>query len=76
MTPIGSTQASILAWLADHEHVMASEIANACGVMVVSIRGRLVFLKTQRLVSSKLNDAVPPVRIYAITAEGRRRIEL
>ncbi len=55
---------------------MASEIANACGVMVVSIRGRLVFLKTQRLVSSKLNDAVPPVRIYAITAEGRRRIEL
>ena len=75
MTRIGSPEAAILTWLVDHEHATASEVGHACGMVVASAQGRLNVLKTQGLVTGKLNDAVPPARVYAITAEGRREIE-
>ena len=73
MTRIGSLQVSILTWLVDYEHATASGVGHACGIAFFSARGRLIFLQTQRLVSSRYNDSIPPRRIYALTAEGRQR---
>ena len=72
MTRIGPIGAAILTWLVDHKHVTASDIGHACGMVTASAQGRLNFLKTQGLVMGELNDAEPPVRIYAITVEGRK----
>ena len=75
MTRIGAEEAEILTCLAEHESATVSEIGQACGVMPVSVRGRLVILEKRGLVSGRPNDAVRPVRVYTITAEGLRKVE-
>ena len=75
MTRLGAQEIAILTWLAEHKHGTIAEIGEACGIALVSVRGRLSVLNTQKLITGRSNDAVPPLKIYTVTAEGRRRAE-
>lgn len=75
MTQLGSPEIAILTWLVGQEHGTIAEIGDACGIAFVSARGRLSVLEKQKLITGRSNGAVPPLKVYAVTAEGRRRVE-
>lgn len=75
MTRLGAPEIAILTWLVDHEHGTLAEIGDACGIAVVSARGRLSVLEGRKLITGRSNGAVPPLKVYTVTAEGRHRVE-
>ena len=71
-----STSALILTYLAKRAHAPANEIGLACQMKPGEVRARLVHMESLRLVTShSTRGTVPPTRVYALTAEGRRRVE-
>ena len=75
MTRLGLPEIAILTWLVDNQNGTISEIGEACGIALVSARGRLSMLQKHKFVIGTPNDAVPPSRMYAITDEGRCKVE-
>ena len=73
---LGLPEMAILGWLRDHERGTSPEIGNACGIAVASARGRLSILEKQKLIVGQSSGAVPPRRVYALTDEGRRKVEI
>ena len=72
---LGLPEIDILTWLADREHGTIAEVSDACGIAFASARGRLSVLEGHKLITGRSNGAVPPLKVYAVTAEGRRRVE-
>ena len=70
----GPTEDAILTWLVEHEHSTASQVGRASRTALPSMRGRLRRLERQKLVSGRPNDSVPSYRVYAVTDEGRLKV--
>lgn len=71
-----SPNALILSLLVGRSHTTAAAIGTACRLTPGEARSRLAQLESLRHVTSREDKSmVPPSRVYAITAEGRRRIE-
>jgi hypothetical protein len=71
-----SPNALILNLLVGRPHATAAAISTACRLTPGETRSRLAQLESLRHVTSREDKALVPLsRVYAITAEGRRRIE-
>ena len=71
-----SPDALILRLLLGLPHATAAAIGTACRLSPGETRSRLSHLDSLRNVTSRQDrNAVPPVRVYAVTAEGRRKME-
>lgn len=70
-----SPDAIILRLLLDRPHTTATAIGAACRMTPGEVRSRLAHLESLRHVTSRHDKgAVPPVRVYAVTTEGRRKV--
>ncbi len=72
---LNALEITILAWLAGHDRATASEIGSACGIEATSTRGRLIVLQMHKLVTGEMANLPSRAKTYAITEEGRRRLE-
>jgi DNA-binding MarR family transcriptional regulator len=75
MTRLGQPEIEILTWLAHREHSTIAESGEACCIAFASTQGRLSILQKRNLVSGRSNEKTPPLRVYALTAEGHRKVE-
>ena len=70
-----SPDSLILKLLCEHPQASAATIGAACRVTPGEVRSRLAHMESLRLVTGRHDrGATPPVRVYAITAEGRRKV--
>ena len=70
------TTNSILTFLAERAHASLDEIGSALDMKTGEVRARLAHMEGLRLVTSySIKSAVSPRRVYAVTTDGRRRIE-
>ena len=70
-----SPDALILRLLLNRPHATAAAIGAACRLMPGETRSRLAHLESLRHVTGRQDKTTaPPSRVYAITAEGRRRV--
>ena len=68
-----SPDSLILKLLCERSQASAASIGTACRVAPGDVRSRLAHLESLRLITSRQDrGATPPVRVYAITSEGRR----
>lgn len=66
----------ILALLRDQAQATAAATGKACHMTPGEVRSRLAHLESLRLVTSRQDAlSVPPGRVYAITTEGRRKVD-
>ena len=66
----------ILTLLHDQPQAAAAVIGEACHMTPDEVRSRLVYLESLRLVMSHQDaHSVPLSRPYAITTEGRRKVD-
>ena len=72
---LGKLEIAILAWLAGYDRATASEIGDACEIEATSTRGRLIVLQMHKLVTGERTNLPSRAKTYAITEEGRRRLE-
>ena len=72
----GSPEAAILAFIQRRGHVSAVEIGTTCRMTPGDVCARLVTLESSRLVSGHYDNSTPPRRVYALTREGAREVEL
>lgn len=71
-----SPDALILRLLFDRPQATAAAIGTACRLSAGEVRSRLAHLESLRHVTSRQDKGtVPPTRVYAVTVEGRRRVE-
>ena len=71
-----SPDALILHLLLGRSHATAAAIGATCRLSPGEVRSRLAHLESLRHVTSRQdNRMTPPARVYAITAEGRRKVE-
>ncbi len=68
-----SPELAILHHLAACTHSSAAEIGAACAMTTTGIEAQLVMLDLRGLVLGRQDAAVPPRRVYRLTAEGRRK---
>lgn len=68
-----SPELAILHHLAACTHSSAAEIGVACAMTTTEIEAQLVMLNLRGLVLGRQDGAVPPRRVYRLTAEGRRK---
>ena len=69
-----SPEATILAFLHRRGGASAAEIGTGCRMTPGDVRARLVTLESMRLASGRYDMSTPPRRVYALTAEGRRKV--
>ena len=75
-TPRPSPDATILVLLCQRPQATAAEIGITCRMTAGEVRSRLAGLESRRLVVGRQDvRLVPPARAFAITSEGRRKIE-
>lgn len=71
-----SPDAAILVLLCQRPQATAAAIGTACRMTPGEVRSRLAGLESRRLVVGRHDmRLVPPARVFAVTGEGRRRVE-
>ena len=76
MTTSLSPDTAILILLCQRPQVTAAAIGTACRMTPGEVRARLAGLERRRLVAGRHDmRLVPPARVFAVTSEGRRKVE-
>ena len=75
---ISSADLFILRFLAARAHASAPEIGISCRMTAAEVRARLVMLESMRLVAGRCDPDASRAgtpRVYAVTGEGRWKVE-
>ncbi len=71
-----SSDAAIVVLLCQRPQATAAEIGITCRMTAGEVRSRLAGLESRRFVAGRHGmRLVPPARVFAVTGEGRRKVQ-